>query len=171
MKSLGSLLKRLHRLSETLGELKERVREAVAGELSRVVASTVQDVVHAFLRGQPPSPPPRETPPERPHWRDDDPWADEADRIEDPPEPRDEPDIEDETPAPPAAERWQRALELGTTVLRWWLAGRWKPFVGFGVAGLAGAAAWWGGPVVHAGTSVILSAAELIALGSSHSLR
>ena len=168
MKSLGSLLKRLHRLSNTLGELKERVREAVAGELSRVVANTVQDLVRSFIRGQPPKP---EVPLERPHWRDDDPWADEPDREENPPEPRYEADIEDETPAPPATERWQRAFELGSTVLRWWLAGRWKPFVGFGVAGLAGAAAWWGGPMVHAGTGVILSAAELIAFGSSHSLR
>jgi hypothetical protein len=170
MKRLARITKRLNRLADLLVELKDRVRQAITGELGRIVAKTVEDAVHSVLR-RGDDPPPRETLSERPDWREDDPWADKADRIEDPPEPRDEPDIEDETPAPPAAERWQRALELGTTVLRWWLAGRWKPFVGFGVAGLAGAAAWWGGPVVHAGTSVILSAAELIALGSSHSLR
>ena len=170
MKSLGYLLKRLHRLSDTLGELKERVRDAVAGELSRVVAQTVQDVVHSFVRGQPPPPAP-EVPPERRGWRDDDPWADEADRDEYSPEPRYEPDIEDDLPTPPTAERWQRAFELGSTVLRWWLAGRWKPLVGLGVAGLAGAAALWGGPTIHAGTHVILSAAELIAFGTTHSLR
>jgi hypothetical protein len=167
MKHLHTIVERLRRLSETLNDLKERVRDAVAGELSRVVANTVQDVVHSFIRSKP-EPPPREVPQERPSWQDDDPWAEE---VEDEPV-REE--FEPEEVIPPPLEhndRWQRAFALGTTVLRWWLAGRWKPFLGLGVAGLAGAAAWWGGPVIHAGTGVVLSAAELIAFGTTHSLR
>jgi len=169
MKHLHAVIHRLQRLSETLNDLKERVREAVAAELSRVVANTVQDVVHAFLRSRPEQPP-REVPPERPRWQDDDdPWAED---IEDEPLRREVEPEEEEVPAPVEQnDRWQRAFELGTTVLRWWLAGRWKPFVGLGFAGLAGAAAWWGGPAIHAGTGVVLSAAELIAFGTSHSLR
>jgi hypothetical protein len=167
MKHLHTIVERLRRLSETLNDLKERVRDAVAGELSRVVANTVQDVVHSFIRSKP-EPPPREVPQERPSWQEDDPWAEE---VEDYPVRR---EFEPEEVIPPPLEqndRWQRALALGTTVLRWWLAGRWKPFLGLGVAGLAGAAAWWGGPAIHAGTGVVLSAAELIAFGTTHSLR
>jgi hypothetical protein len=167
MKHLHTIVERLRRLSETLNDLKERVRDAVATELSRVIANTVQDVVHTFIRNKP-EPPPREVPQEQPSWQDDDPWAEE---IEHEPVRR---EFEPEEEIPPPLEhndRWQRAFALGTTVLRWWLAGRWKPFLGLGVAGLAGAAAWWGGPAIHAGTVVVLSAAELIAFGTTHSLR
>jgi hypothetical protein len=39
----------LHGFTASLRRLKERVREAVAGELSRLVAQTVQDVLQAVL--------------------------------------------------------------------------------------------------------------------------
>ena len=164
MKRLHCVVGRLRRLADALAELKDRVRDAVAVELSRVVANAVQEVVHSFVRGQP-EPPPRDVPPERPAWQDDDPWADEA--GDEPVRQEFEPE---EVVSPPVEQndRWQRAFALGSTVLRWWPTGRWKPLVGLGVAGLAGAAAWWGGPAVHAGTNVVLAAAELIAFGTSH---
>jgi len=169
MKSLSDTIRKLRRLADTLGELKERVRDAIAGELSRVVAQTVQDILRSFVRGRS-EPPPPENRREPSDWRDDhDPWADEQEDHF--PPARYEPEPEEIDPPPAPVNRWHRAFELGTTVLRWWLAGRWKPFVGLGVASLAGAAAWYGGPAIHAGTGVVLAAAELIAFGSSHSLR
>ena len=167
MKRLHCVVGRLRRLADTLAELKERLRDAVAGELSRAVAHAVREAVHALVRGRPETPP-RDVPPERPDWRDDDPWADEAG---DEPVRREFEPEDDLPPLPEPHDRWQRALAIGTTVLRWWPAGRWKPLVGLGVAGLAGAAAWWGGPAVHAGTNVVLAAAELIAFGTTHPLR
>jgi hypothetical protein len=175
MKCLDYFLQRLHHLSDTLVELKERVRDAVASELSRVVAQTVQGVVHAFILGQP-QPAQRVHEPERHHWQDDDPdpWQeddqDENDRYttqQSQPIPE-EPDPE---PDPTPNDRWKRAYTLGATVLCWVLGQRWKPLIGIGVASLLGTAAGCGGPIFHVGSRVVLSAAELIAFGTSHTLR
>jgi hypothetical protein len=173
MKSLHYVLKRLNRLTDTLGELKERVRDAIAGELSRVVAQTVQDVVQCFMRGQPLPAPQHHPPPHRPHWQDEeDPWAEEQEqeyRRDEQPKFEDEPDDVPLQPQP--SDRWHRAVEIGTTVLRWCMAGRWKPIVGLGVAGLAASATYMGGPTILAGASVVLAAAELISFGAAHTLR
>ena len=175
MKSLDYVLKRLNRLTDTLGDLKERVRDAIAGELSRVVAQTVQDFVQCFVRGQPLPTPQHHPPPQRSQWQDDeDPWAEEQEREYNRENHREfeaETEPDEDLPPPQTNDRWQRAVEIGTTVLRWCLFGRWKPLVGIGVAGLAATATYMGGPTILAGASVVLAAAELISFGAAHSRR
>lgn len=51
----------LRRLCQALLDLRDRVREALAGEVARAVGEAANEVVAALLRGGPPpaTPPPR----------------------------------------------------------------------------------------------------------------
>jgi hypothetical protein len=180
MKRLAQITKRLNKLADLLLELKDRVRQAITGELGRIVARTVEDAVHSVLRrGDDPPTPQRETPfkepsdtPNRPGpaW-DEDPWND---RFDDPDRFDPELDREPVTEVPndsSRTERWRCALDLGTAVLRWWLLGRWTPWVGLGVAGAIGVAAGWGGSLGHAGGGLLRTAAELLSFHAAGSLR
>src|SRR5438034_7686999 len=72
----------LRRLALAMADLRDRVREALAGEIARAVADAVRDVVEAVLQG---GAPPRDVPPPVPvtshpvdGWSDPDldPWDD-----------------------------------------------------------------------------------------------
>ena len=73
---------KLRELAGTLAELKDRVRVALAGELARVVADAVRDVVQTVLRrdsARVPQSPHYGDPTPR-EWREPaDPWSDEPD--------------------------------------------------------------------------------------------
>jgi hypothetical protein len=169
---LESIRDRLVRLADTLGQLKVRVREAVATELGRAVADAVRDLLTAVLRSRPVV---EEDADERRFrsrptnsWADDDPdpWADD--------EPRDDPDGDhlrpqpDPSPtAPPRSASWAPALSVGVVVARWLLTRRLRPWPCIGVGVAIGAAALIGGPVVRAVLAAVATAADLVSLTQS----
>jgi hypothetical protein len=166
---LESIRDRLVRLAETLGQLKVRVREAVATELGRAVADAVRDLLTAVLRARPVSEQDaderrfrsRPTDP----WVDDDPdpWADD--------EPRDDPDDDrlrpqpDSSPtSPPRSASWAPALTVGVVLTRWLLVHRLRLWSYLGVGVALGAAVLAGGPVVRAVLAAVATAADLVSL-------
>ena len=167
---LPSVHDRLVRLTQTLGVLKERVREAVATEMGRVVADAVRDVLTAALRHRP-----VETgEPDRPRdYRraESDPWADDE---PDPWEPkrsaypeRDERTYRsqpEETITPAPRTGWAKAVSVGMSVVKWLHARRlplW-PCVGFGA--LVGAVSVSSGRLVRAIVAAVVTAVDLIGL-------
>ena len=154
-------------LAAFVSNLKERVRVAVAGELSRAVGDAVKEVVGAVLAGRVLAPA-RSGP--RGPWtgrddRDDgwgrprDPWAD--DRDDDDPD-REERD--DRAAGPPPGARVTAAVAAGAAVARWW-AGR----TGGGVLAAAGVGlgvgllGLLGGPLARTAVAVLAAAADLLA--------
>jgi len=150
-------------LAAFVAALKERVRVAVAGELSRAVGDAVKEVVGAVLAGRvlaPPRPGPRGS------WagrddRDDgwgrprDPWAD--DRDDDDYDPDREED-DDRAAGPPPGARVTAAVAAGAAVARWW-AGR----AGGGVLAAAGVGLGVGLLGLLGGTLARTAAADLAA--------
>jgi hypothetical protein len=172
--------RRALRLADSLGELKVRVRAALATELAGAVGLAVRDVLVAALVERVLTAPSR-TPAPAPHsggWREDgygdrdrwgephDPWAGPDDDTRDrmtarygyDPRPGPEP-----VPAVPAA----AALAVGVNIGRWWLAGQGSVpgAIGFGVLttvlGLAG------GPVARAALAVLAAATDVLTAESA----
>jgi hypothetical protein len=150
------------RLTDTLGELKARVREAIAGETGRAVAEAVRAAVTAALTGETNSDPApvRQRPPPDP-WDDPqvDGWADpggwgEADDVPPPPLP---------DPSPSAADRTRLAVAAGLAAGRWVLA-RGSLAVAIAVGGLVALAVLFGGPATHAAAAALTAAADLSAV-------
>jgi hypothetical protein len=160
------LTDKLTELAGTLADLKDRVRTALAGELARVVADAVRDVVQAVLRREPDAGPAGGGyEPVGRSWHEPiDPWADDRDPWE--------------TTGPtvgyrPVPERPPRsaglnpdatlALAAGAAVTRWWArrTGRLAAAagIGFAVATLGSF-----GPVGRAALAVIAAAADLLAV-------
>lgn len=177
---------RCHRLAESLGELKLKVRAALATELAGAVGLAVRDVLVAALIDRvlaaPTRPVPRTPTPSRPGgWRDDededrdrwggpkDPWADPddydaRDRGRTPTGyAREEYDEVDPPPAVPVA----AAVAVGVNVGRWWLArrGTVASAVGFGV--LATALGLAGGPFARAALAVLAAATDVLTAESA----
>jgi hypothetical protein len=152
-----------------MAELRERVREALASEMARVVAEAVREVITAVLRGGP-MPYGRGPTPARPvtadRWDDPDPW-DESD-----PYGRVEPvhhHIEDDTPAPTGAATRSMAVApaavaSGVSAGRWWLRRRGSAVEAIGVGVLVALAVLSGGPVVRMSATVAAAAADLAAV-------
>ena len=169
---------RVHRLADSLAELKVRVRAALATELAGAVGGAVRDVLVAALVERVLTAPVR-APAPSPHpggWRDAgyedrdrwgeprDPWADPDD------DPRTharyqhaERDDMERTPAVPVV----AALAVGVNVGRWWLArrGTVPAAVGFGV--LATALGLAGGPFARAALAVLAAATDVLTAESA----
>ncbi len=175
---------RVHRLADSLAELKVKVRAALATELAGAVGGAVRDVLVVALIDRILIPRTRTAAPS-PHaggWREDgyedrdrwgepkDPWADPDDydtRARTPTRyergDRDEPAPASEASAVPTA----AALAVGVNVARWWLARRGTPTaaIGFGVlATLLGLA---GGPVARAALAVLAAATDILTAESA----
>jgi hypothetical protein len=143
----------LRHLSHSLSLLQRRVREAVAGEVSRAVADAVAEVLDQTLRG------PRallKRPTQKPDWFD-------------PYDPSEWPDLESRdwqkymhpphhqperstSMTPSDAEgnsSMPAALALAMTTGRWWLTRRGSPWGAAGVGLLVGGAMLAGGPLVR----------------------
>ncbi len=165
------------RLADSLGELKVRVRAALATELAGAVGLAVRDVLVAALVERVLAAPTR-TPAPAPHsggWREDgygdrdrwgeprDPWADPDDDPRDRTPARHERDEPEPVPAVPTA----AALAVGVNLGRWWLArqGTVPGAIGFGllatVLGLAG------GPVARAALAVLAAATDVLTAESA----
>jgi hypothetical protein len=154
---------RLVRLAETFHQLKERVRDAVATEMGKVVADTVREWITTALQGRVPT---RFRPPETEDasprysngWDDDDHWAEEEPHYEAPAH---------DAPPEPKVSSWAAALSLGFIAAKWLIARRlpFAPSVGAGV--LLGAFALVGGPLVQASLAAASAAGDLITITRS----
>lgn len=177
------VMQRCHRLADSLGELKIKVRAALATELAGAVGLAVRDVLVAALIDRmlaAPTRPVTRTQPSRPGgWRDEDdedrdrwgnpkdPWADPDDydtrgrartRYE-----HEEYDEVEAVPAVPTA----AAVAIGVNVGRWWLArrGTVPAAIGFGV--LATALGLAGGPIARAALAVLAAATDILTAESA----
>jgi hypothetical protein len=151
------------RLSDTLGELKAKVREAIAGETGRAVAEAVRlAVTHALSHDHSEEAlPSRHRPPPDPwddpnadRWADPGEWVD-ADDVPPPPVPE---------VSPSAADRTRLAVAAGLAAGRWVLARGSLP-VALAVGGLVALAVLFGGPATHAAAAALAAAADLSAVG------
>ena len=169
------MTQRCHRLADSLGELKIKVRTALATELAGAVGIAVRDVLVAALLERillPMRPTVRPATPSRP-----DRWDDEAcDRWGGPTDPWIDPDeyehhartptwyeqAERDEVAPPPAVPVAVAIAVGVNVGRWWLArqGTIATSVGFGV--LATALGLAGGPFARAILAVLAAATDVL---------
>jgi hypothetical protein len=146
---------RLHTLAGALADLHGRVRQAVAGEVGRLVAEAVGEAAACALGGRPRWPAPPAAVP-RDEWDDsEDPWAAEGVRAGRPPA-----DVSD---APPDFDLvGPAAVAAAAAAARWWRSrrgGRW----GAAAAALAAAGAVLaGGPAVRPALAVLLAAHRLI---------
>ncbi|QDU21339.1 hypothetical protein [Urbifossiella limnaea] len=153
-------------LAAFVANLKERVKVAVAGELSKAVGDAVKEVVGAVLAGRVLAPP---RPSPRGQWTDRDdgrgrprePWADDRDDDDDDP---DREAVGDRDTGPPPTARVTVAVAAGAAAARWW-AGR----AGGGVlapAGIGlgvGLVGLLGGSLARAVVAVLAAAADILA--------
>jgi len=173
------LTTRCHHLADSLGELKVKVRAALATELAAAIGTAVRDVLVVALvdrliaptRTAPPRPPANRS---TPSWRDD---TDERERDEwgYPKDPWDEPDEGDrrrpparyaheereefeQMPAVPAA----AAIAVGVNVGRWWLARKGTVAAAVGLGVLATGLGLAGGPVARAALAVLAAATDVL---------
>jgi hypothetical protein len=148
------LTDRLRRAAGAVADLRARAREAVAGELAKIVADAVRDVVAAVLRAGP-EPVRHETRDER-EDDDYDPWDDdEADDYDHEPRAGAKPVGRNDAqhPAcPPSAA--PAAVTAGLAAGRWWLGRRGSVAEVVGVGLLVALAALAGGPTARTGAAV-----------------
>ena len=146
-----SLLDPLSHLRDAMLALKDRVREAVSAELSRIVGQTVQDVMQRALQ--------RTEPPREP--RRHDPWDDEI------PDDEDEDDEVDNRraiePSPPSPSCLRNGWLVAAGQLLFWCLTRpirpWWPVL---LLTGAGVAAYSQQPIVWAVFTAVKTASELL---------
>lgn len=159
---------RLTRLAAALGDLTERVRQAVAAELGRLIGDTARDLV-AAIAGGPALTEHRDRTPSSGRRRTPDPWDDEDEWDQADPGPDLAPEPADNSPASPTS-RWMSALTAGVSVARRLIHTAAPPWAG-AAAGLAVAGlVLVGGPVVRAAVAAVHMAAGLLALTDPHPL-
>ena len=155
---------RLIHLTATLHQLKDRVREAVATEMGRVVSEAIRDVLTTTLRvrAEEPSRPRPDRRYRADEWSEDD--ADDWD--DDRSDPDSSPRRMPSPPAPPSG--WAAALSVGVLVTKWLWGYRVPlcPCLGMGV--LATVATLNGGPVVRASLAALATAADLVSRTTPH---
>ena len=158
------VLEQLRHLGGTLGELRVRVRAAIAGEVGRAVADAVREVVGLALAGLGPvRAPARPTGYDRydaygrDTWDDDDPprrWAASG---------YDRPEPGDAEPGPAGAPPISTVVTVALTAGKWWLGRAGSPLgataLGVAVAGAVLA----GGPVARAAVAALWAAHRLLA--------
>lgn len=177
----GVIRTQLGGLAQSIADLKDRVRGAVAGELGRAVAGAVQQIVQAVVSGRAdpprPEPPPAYRRPSPGRWDDEeddrwgrshDPWADDPaddfDRNRDRMERRSTSDRPEHSPAerPRADPGVAAAVAAGVFAARWWLVhkGTLLAAVGLGLGvGLIGVL---GGPVARTAVAALAATADIL---------
>ena len=167
---------RIHKLSESLVELKLKVREALATELATAVGIAVRDIIVVAMVDRIINPSPR-NPTTAPHsggrnerydrWGEPkDPWA-EADDYDRPgTHARYELDEHDDQEPPPALPT-TAALAIGVNVGRWWLARNGATHTAVGLGILATALGFAGGPFTQAALAVLAAATDLLTAESA----
>ena len=148
------LTDRLVRLTQAFHQLKERVRDAVALEMGKVIAVAVRGWITSALQTR--REPLRYAEPEYPS-RYDDGWDDSPEDWN-APEPEFVPQTVEPTTKPT---RWAAALSIGMVTARWLIARRIPFAASLGVGVFAGACALAGGPLVQSALSTASAAADL----------
>ena len=146
----------LGRLADTLGELRRRVREAVAVEMGRVVSETVRDLLTAILRREPAD---RAAEVRTATRHRGDPWNDEDDSDATP-----ETDADGPPPERAGSGFWPAVLSFGLTVAHWLLRRHptWWPATGFGT--IVAASPLARNPLARNALAAVATAAELVRL-------
>ena len=159
------LAERLAHLADSFQQLKERVRDAVAAEMGKVVADAIRDWITTALQG-------RMAARFRTHdaeyssprysegWNDDAPWAGEEPHREAPAY---------ETPPEPKVSGWAAALSLGFVAAKWLLVRRLPLVPSVGAGMLLGTFALVGGPLVQASLAAAAAAADLVTITGAES--
>jgi hypothetical protein len=147
------LTDRLVRLTQAFQQLKERIRDAVALEMGKVIADAVRGWITSALQTRRE---PLRYEPEYPS-RYDDGW-DDSHEDWNTPEPEFVPQTVEPTTKPT---RWAAALSIGMVTARWLIARRIPFAASLGVGVLAGACALAGGPLVQSALSTASAAADL----------
>ena len=170
----GAMTQRAHRLADSLGDLKLKVRAALATELAGAVGTAVRDVLVVALVDR------MIAAPTRPGgWRDDgadrdrDRWGDSRDPWADP----DEYDARERIPARYAHDTHEEddpvpavqtaAVAVGANVGRWWLARNGSVAAAVGLGVLATGLGLAGGPVARAALAVLAAATDLLTAESA----
>ncbi len=168
-----------HKLTDSLVELKMKVREALATELAGAVGTAVRDVLVVVILDRIINSPPR-TPTRAPMTRAGGCRADEYDRLGEPRDPwadpddyacdragvRSELDERDEDEPPPAGST-TAALAVGMNVGRWWLARQGTVSTAIGIGAVATALGLAGGPFVRALLAVVAASTDLMTAESA----
>ena len=148
---------RLMQLTDALHQLKERVREAIASEMGRIISDSVREMLTTALRGRE-----KEQHPEREYhsssthsWHDPD---DEDHWDHDPgPAPTYNPPS---TNLPPTT--WPTALTIGVLTTKWLWLRRFAIWSSLGIGSTVGLLAMHGHPIVQTLITAVSTAAELI---------
>ena len=164
---MSSLMTRkLRQLSETVADLNFRVREALAGELSKAISGAVGEVVSVLVSGRPTRPavdPYRSSAQDR--WDgDDDQWNDRRDRWRDE-EPTYSPTtVRSADPPPSASPTLRTAVSAGVHVSRWWIARKGTLLVATGAGFAVGLIGLFGGTAAKIAVALIAATAELLSV-------
>jgi hypothetical protein len=176
----SAITQRVHRLADSLAELKMKVRAALATELAGAVGTAIRDVLVVALIDRLVVAPTRSSysSPRTGTWRDDeydrdrdrwgdprDPWADDSDARDRVPS-RDAHHDREETetmPAVPAA----AAVIVGANIGRWWLARKGSIAAAVGLGVLATGLGLAGGPVARAALAVLAATTDLLTAESA----
>ena len=171
----SAITRRVHRLADSLADLKVKVRAVLASELAGAVGTAVRDVLVVALidrlvvtaPARPSYPPARAG-----GWREDgydrdrdawgdphDPWADDSDDHA-PARPARDRDGAEPAPAVPA-------VAVGVNVGRWWLARRGSVGAAVGLGVLAAGLGLAGGPVARAALAVLAAASDVLTAESA----
>jgi hypothetical protein len=163
---------RLDRLTDSLTPLRDRVRQAVAGEMAKAAAEALRDLLHAVLLRQSPtplaspaSPFAGSSPTTRNRWDEEDDvesgsWHDPAAWR-----PTASPAAVQATPS--ASSATAQALRTGVGLTTWLLHRRMPMLAGLGVGLLATLAMLSTHPLVQTGLAMAIAAAELVVMTES----
>ena len=146
---------RLVQLTDALQQLKERVREAVASEMGRIISDSVRELLTTALRGRNE----QQVPEREYHSSSTHSWH--------------EPDDEGQwnydpgptylTPAPIVPPtNWPTALTIGVLTTKWLWLRRFAVWSSLGIGSTVGLLAMHGHPIVQTLITAVSTAAELI---------
>jgi hypothetical protein len=171
------VINRVHKLSESLVELKSKVRQAMATELASAVGTAVRDILVVAVLDRIVSIPSRtpQAPVHAGSWRDErhDRWGEPKDHWEDADD-DDRPgsssryeleERDDEEPMPTVPTT--AAIAVGVNVGRWWLARDGSTHTAVALGVLATALGFAGGPFAHAVLAVLAAATDLMTADSA----
>jgi hypothetical protein len=168
---------RVHRLADSLAELKVKLRAALATELAGAIGTAVRDVLVVALIDRVVLPARASPPHQRPGgWREDG-YDRERDAWGEPRDPWDDPDDYDRGRAPARYERAEpapmpavpaaAAVAVGLNVGRWWLAKKGTVAAAVGLGVLATGLGLAGGPVARAALAVLAAATDVLTAESA----
>ena len=146
---------RLVQLTDALHQLKERVREAVASEMGRIISDSVRELLTTALRGRnEPQVPEREYHSSSTHsWH----HLDEEDHWDHDPDPT----FPTQSPIVPPT-TWRTAMTIGVLTTKWLWLRRFAVWSSLGIGSTVGLLALHGHPIVQTLITAVSTAAELI---------